>query len=65
MDLLSPRRPLKPQRRARRVPKPHNVNVSSVNLVVRIVRAVDVPLRDGGGGGVAGGGGGGAGGGGG
>lgn len=49
LELVSPRRPLKPQRTARRRPKPQNVHVSNVNLVVRVVRAVGVPLKDEGG----------------
>ena len=45
VELFSPRRPLKPQRRGRRRLKPQNVHVSSADIVVRVVRAFNVPIR--------------------
>ena len=46
VELLSPRQPLKPIRRERRKPKPQNVHVTSANIVVRVVRAFNVPTRN-------------------
>ena len=45
VELVSPRQPLKPTRRERRKPKPQNVHVTSANIVVRVVRAFNVPTR--------------------
>lgn len=45
IELFSPRQPLKPIRRERRKPKPQNVHVTSANIVVRVVRAFNVPTR--------------------
>ena len=45
VELVSPRRPLKPVRRTRKKPKPQNVHVTSASIVVRVVRAFNVPTR--------------------
>lgn len=45
VELFSPRQPLKPVRRERRKPKPQNVHVTSANIIVRVVRAFNVPTR--------------------
>ncbi|XP_064382985.1 coiled-coil and C2 domain-containing protein 2A-like [Halichondria panicea] len=44
-DLFSPRRPLNPVRNTRRKPKRLNAHVSSAKILVRVVRALNVPIR--------------------
>ncbi len=44
-DLFSPRRPLNPVRNTRKKPKRLNANVSSARIIVRVVRALNVPIR--------------------
>lgn len=46
MDLLVPRRPLKPIRRERKKRNTHNIDISDANIVVRVIRAFNVPLRE-------------------
>ena len=45
LELFAPRRPLKPKRKGQRKPKPQNVHVSKASIVVRVVRAYNVPTR--------------------
>ncbi|CAI8044918.1 Coiled-coil and C2 domain-containing protein 2A [Geodia barretti] len=45
LELISPRRPLKPRRKPARKAKAQNQQISEANIVVRIVRAFGVPLR--------------------
>ena len=45
LEFFSPRRPLKPKRKVRHRPKPQNVHVSTCHVTVRVVRAINVPLR--------------------
>lgn len=45
LDFFSPRRPLKPKRKVRHRPKPQNVHVSTCDVTVRVVRAINVPIR--------------------
>lgn len=46
MELFIPRRPLKPMRREKKKLKITNLTVSSADLVVRVVRAFNVPVRE-------------------
>ncbi|XP_019860663.1 PREDICTED: uncharacterized protein LOC109588989 [Amphimedon queenslandica] len=46
LGFFAPRRPLKPVRTLRRKPKPQNVHVESCHIRVRVVRAVNVPVRE-------------------
>jgi coiled-coil and C2 domain-containing protein 2A len=46
LELISPRRPLKPRRKPERKAKPQNQQISEAKIVVRIVRAFGVPLRN-------------------
>ena len=45
MEFFSPRQPLKPKRKPRHKPKPQNVHVTQCHVTIRVVRAVNVPLR--------------------
>jgi coiled-coil and C2 domain-containing protein 2A len=47
VNLFSPHRPLRPKRIVRRKPKPLNVHVTSCHVTVRVVMAINVPLREG------------------
>lgn len=44
LELIAPRRPLKPRRRERKKIT-QNMNISGANIVVRVVRAFNVPVR--------------------
>ncbi len=44
-DVFSPRRPLNPVRNIRKKPKRLNANVLSAQILVRVVRALNVPIR--------------------
>ncbi len=46
LQLLSPRQPLKPRRKPCHKPKPQNTHVEQCSLSIRIVRAINVPVRD-------------------
>jgi hypothetical protein len=46
LELISPRRPLKPRRKPTRKAKAQNQQISEAKIVVRIVRAFGVPLRN-------------------
>ncbi|KAL5457110.1 hypothetical protein EMCRGX_G034349 [Ephydatia muelleri] len=45
VDFLSPRQPLKPRRRSRRKAKHLNVQVTSAEIAVRVIRAGNLPSR--------------------
>lgn len=47
MDLFVPRRPLKPSRREKKKIKKQNLTVASANIAIRVVRAFNVPVREG------------------
>lgn len=44
-EITAPRRPLNPARKARRKPKPLNVHVTSAKILIRVVRAFNIPTR--------------------
>lgn len=46
MDLFVPRRPLKPARKDRKKVKTQNITTSNANIVIRVVRAFNVPVRE-------------------
>lgn len=46
-ELFTPKRPLKPVRRERKKLKAQNLTISNVNVVVRVIRAFNIPVRDG------------------
>ena len=46
VELLVPRRPLKPIRKERKKIMAQNVNISSANIVIRVIRAFNVPVRE-------------------
>ena len=46
MELFIPRRPLKPPRKERKKIKAQNLNTNVANIVVRVIRAFNVPIRD-------------------
>lgn len=45
-QMLAPRRPLRPKRRERKVVGAQNLTVSDVKIIVNVVRALDIPVRD-------------------
>ena len=45
-ELFTPKRPLKPVRRERKKLKAQNLTITNVNVVVRVIRAFNIPLRD-------------------
>lgn len=44
-EVISPRRPLNPVRRTHGKPKPLNVHVTNAKIVIRVVRAFNIPTR--------------------
>ena len=46
VDLFVPRRPLKPARKERKKVKTQNITTSNANIVIRVVRAFNVPVRE-------------------
>lgn len=46
LELFTPKRPLKPVRRERKRLKAQNLAITNVNVVVRVIRAFNIPIRD-------------------
>ncbi len=46
VELFVPRRPLKPPRKERKKIKTQNLNSNLANIVVRVIRAFNVPIRE-------------------
>ncbi len=45
MELLVPRRPLRPVRREREKIKAQNANITSATITIRVIRAFNIPVR--------------------
>lgn len=46
LSLFAPRRPLRPDRVTRYKPKPLNVHVDQCHLIVRVVRGINVFIKE-------------------
>ena len=46
VEVFTPRRPLKPVRRERKKLEAKNLTLTNVNVIIRVIRAFNVPVRE-------------------